>query len=161
MRSLTRLAATVFAIVTLAASHLGAQAGQSRGEGTPFRLLVLAHPDPVSRELAAALRNRLAADRRYEIVAERMLTRAERPMDTSADSSLTQQRALARVLRAEGFISIDASRFAEKSSILAIRSISDSEIVDAVTVPSGGSPAEVARSVVERLLPNGWPSRSR
>ena len=82
-------------------------------------------------------------------------------MDTSADSSLAQQRALARVLRAEGFISIDASRVAETSNILAIRSISDSEIVDAVTVPSGGSPAEVARSVVERLLPNGWPSRSR
>ena len=161
MRSHTRLAATVVVILTLAATQLRAQAAQSRGATAPHRLLVLAHPDPVSREVAAAIRNQLAADRRYEVVAERRLTQAERPVDLTADSTLTQQRALALVLKAEGFISVDASRVAEKSSILAIRSISDSDIIDAVTVPSGGSSAEVARTLVDRLLPNGWPSRSR
>ena len=158
MHSTTRLTATAVAFICLSASHLGAQVNQSEGDRAPHRLLVLAHPDPVSRELAAAVRNRLAADRRYEIVAERMLTEAERPVDTSVDSTLSQQRALALVLKAEGFISIDASQ-AEKSSILAIRSISNFAIVDAVTVPSRGSPTEIAQTVVDRLLPNGWPSR--
>jgi hypothetical protein len=89
-----------------------------------------------------------------------MLTREERPVDTSAaDSTLTQQRALALVLKAVAFIKIDASRVAEGSGILAIRSISDSDIVDVVNVPSSGAPTDIARTLVDRLLPNGWPGK--
>ena len=161
MRSRTKLIGTVIVVVTLASSHLAAQTGQSLRDNVPHRLLVLAHTDSVSRELAAAVRSRLASDGRYEIVAERMLTQAERPVDTSADSTLTQQRALALALRAEAFINIDASRFDFWSRILAIRSISSSGMVDVVTVPSDGSPTDVAQTLVDRLLPNGWPSRSR
>jgi hypothetical protein len=161
MRSASKLIGTVIAVVTLASSHLPAQTSQSQRDNVPHRLLVLAHPDSVSRELAAAVRRRLASDGRYEIVSERMLTQAERPVDTSADSTLTQQRALALALKAESFINIDASRFDYWSRILAIRSISNSGMVDAVTVSSDGSPTAVAQTLVDRLLPNGWLSRSR
>jgi hypothetical protein len=161
MRMIRGLVATVIAVATLGTGRLAAQTGASQGEKVPHRLLVLAHPDPVSQELAAAVRRNLTSDHRYEIVAERMLTRVERPVDTSADSTLTQQRALALVLKAEAFISIDASRLADMSGILAIRSMAGSNIVDVVTVPSGGSPTDDARTLVDRLLPNGWPSRSR
>ena len=161
MRPITRLIATVSAVVTLASSHLAAQAGQSQRDNVPLRLLVLAHPDSDSRELAAAVRSRLASDSRYEIVAERMLTQAERPVDTSADSTLTQQRALAMILNADAFINIDASRFENRFRVLAIRSVSNSGMVDVVTVPSGGSPTDVSQTLVDRLLPNGWPSQSR
>ncbi len=160
MRPITRLIATVSAVVTLASGQLAAQTAQSQRDNVVHRLLVLAHPDSVSRELAAAVRSTLASDGRYEIVAERMLTQAERPADTSADSTLTQQRALALALRAEAFINIDASRFDFWSRILATRSISNSGMVDAVTVPSDGSLTHVAHTLVDRLLPNGWPSRS-
>jgi hypothetical protein len=161
MRPMTRAMATVVAAVSLATSHLAAQTAQSRRDEVPLRLLVLAHPDSDSRELAAAVRSRLASDGRYELVAERMLTQAERPADTSADSTLTQQRALARILNADAFINIDASRFENRFRVLAIRSISNSGMVDVVTVPSGGSPTDVAQTLVDRLLPSGWPSRSR
>jgi hypothetical protein len=161
MRTTRVLVATVIAAATLGTNDLAAQTGESQRDKGTHRLLVLAHPDSVSRELAAAVRSRLASDGRYEIVAERMLTQAERPVDTSADSTLTRQRALALVLKADAFINIDASRFDYWSRILAIRSIANSDVVDVVTVPSDGSPTAVAQALVDRLLPNGWPSRSR
>jgi hypothetical protein len=159
MRAIRPLIVTLIATATLGVSHLPARTSESTRATAPHRLLVLAHPDPVSRELAAAVRRRLASDRRYEIIAERMLTRRERPVDTSADSTLTQQRALALVLKAVAFISIDASRVAEGSGILATRSISDSDIVDVVNVPSSGAPTDIARTLVDRLLPHGWPGK--
>lgn len=158
MRPTMKVMAMVITGITLATSPLAAQANQSPRNEAPRRLLVVARPDSLSQTLATAVRSRLASDGRYEVLAERMLTAAERPVDVTADSTLTQQRALARILKAEAFIGIDAARFAETSSILAYWSVSDSGIFDVVSVPSGGSPTDVARTLVERVVPKRWAS---
>ena len=161
MRVAPIFVAMAIVAATVGTNPLAAQTGESQRDRLPHRMLVLAHPDPASRELAAAVRRQLASDRRYEIVADRALTRTERPVDTSADSLLTQKRTLALVLKADAFIDIDASRVADGSRIMAIRSISDSRIVDVVNVTSIESATDIARTLVDRLLPNGWPGRSR
>jgi len=161
MRNTHQLATIVITAVTLGASDLVAQSGELLRDKLPHRVLVLAHADPASRELAIAVRRQLASDRRYEIVAPRALTRAERPADTSADSTLTHNRALARVLNAVAFIDVDASGNADGPRVMAMRSITDSDMVDVVTVPPRGSAADMARALVDRLLPSGWPGRTR
>jgi hypothetical protein len=61
-------------------------------------------------------------------------------------------------VKAEPFIDIDASRFEDGTRILAMRSISNSGIIDVVTLPSDGSPTHVAETVVDRLLPMAGPA---
>lgn len=162
MRTARALPTVVAFLATLYGPQLVAQTRADLREGTPRRVLVLAHADPDSRELAAAVRRRLAEDRRYEIVAERALTPAERPVDASADSLLTQKRALALAVRAEAFIEVDATRFSDDiSRVTAIRSISGSEFVDVLAFTSRGSVATVASTVVDRLVRDGWPARTR
>jgi hypothetical protein len=166
MQTAQALLTVAVLLATLHRPQVVAQTSAGR-EDTPRRVLVLAHADPASQELAAAVRRQLAAHRRYEIVAERALTPAERPVDVSADSVLTQKRALALAVRAEAFIDIDATRIADSadsagiSRVTAIRSISDSKIVDVFNFTPRGSVATVARAVVDRLVPNGWPARTR
>ena len=167
MRSAQALLRAAVFLATLHGTQLVAQTSATRREDTPRRVLVLARADSASRELAAVVRRQLAADRRYEIVSERALTPAERPVDVSADSLLTRRRAVALAARAEAFIEINAARIADSadmagiSRVTAIRSISDSGIIDVFTFTSRGSVATVARTVVDRLAPDGWLARTR